>query len=199
MTQALRTLVVLAVLGAFTRPAHGQFNFNLGGELARPTSGLASLVKEDYGYGAHAALTYWLSYRAQLIGSGAYVTYGSEAFESRTELEDLVDQDLDDVVDDVVERIEGDYSSIPITLGLRYYPLERLFIQGSAGVVYKRTRQEGNAGASSNDDFVTERDLIVSSGVGLLIGRFSFQAQYNLAQDDWKWFSLGVSMIFGKL
>ncbi len=195
MTQALRTLVVLAVLGAFTQPAHGQFNFNLGGELARPTSGLASLVKEDYGYGAHAALTYWLSYRAQLIGSGAYVTYGSEAFESRTELEDLVDQDLDDVVD----RIEGDYSSIPITLGLRYYPLERLFIQGSAGVVYKRTRQKNNAGSGANKDFVTKRDLIVSPGVGLLIGRFSFQAQYNLAQDDWKWLSLGVSMIFGKL
>ena len=49
MVHTLRTLVVLAVLGAFTPSAYGQFNFNLGGELARPTSGLASLVKEDYG------------------------------------------------------------------------------------------------------------------------------------------------------
>ena len=195
MAQALRTLVVLAVLGAFARPAHGQFNFNLGVELARPTSGLADLVDEDYGYGAHAALTYWLNYDYQLIASGGYVTYGSEVFESRTDLEDLVDQDQD--LDGVVDRIEGDYTSIPVTVGLRFYPLERLFLQGSAGVVYKRTRQKDDAGA--NEAFVTKRDLIVSPGIGLLLGRFSLQAQYNLARNDWKWFSLGVSMIFGKL
>ena len=195
MAMALRILVFAAALGAFAPSAFGQFNFNLGGELARPASGLASLVKEDYGYGAHAALTYWLSYRYQVIGSGAYVTYGSEAFESRPDLGSLSDPALDDVV----ARIEGDYSSVPITLGLRYYPLERLFIQGSAGVVYKRTRQKGKAGSSANEGFVTKSDLIVSPGVGLLLGRFSLQAQYNLAQDDWKWFSLGVSMIFGAL
>ncbi|MCY3773649.1 MAG: hypothetical protein OXG98_16710 [Gemmatimonadetes bacterium] len=192
MAQGLRALVFAAVLATLTHSAYGQLNFNLGAEAARPTSGL---VEDDYGYGAHAALTYWLSYRSQVIASGAYVTYGSEAFESRTELGDLVDQDLDGIAD----RIEGDYSSIPITLGLRYYPLERLFLQGSAGVVYKRTRQEDNAGANKEAGFVTERDLIVSPGIGLLIGRFSLQAQYNVAQDDWKWFSLGVSMIFGKL
>ena len=116
-------------------------------------------------------------------------------FPSRTELGELVDQDLDEIAD----RIEGNYSSIPVMAGLRYYPMERLFVQGSAGVVYKRTRQEDNAGSNADEDFVTERDLIVSPGVGLLIGRFSIAAQYNLAQDDWKWFSLGVSMIFGKL
>ena len=195
MTQGLRALAFAAVLGAFTHSAYGQLNFNLGAEAARPTSGLAKLVKEDYGYGAHAALTYWLSYRSQLIVSGAYVTYGSEALESRPELGDFVDQDLDGIAD----RVEGDYSSIPITLGMRYYPLERLFLQGSAGVVYKRTRRDDNAGANRETGFVTKRDLIVSPGVGLLMGRFSLQAQYNLAQDDWKWFSLGVSMIFGKL
>ena len=195
MAQGLRALVFAAVLAALTHSAYGQMNFNLGAEAARPTSGLAGQVEDDYGYGAHAALTYWLSYRSQLIASGAYVTYGSEAFESRTELGDLVDQDLDDIAD----RIEGDYSSIPIMLGLRYYPLERLFLQGSAGVVYKRTRRDDNSGANKEAGFVTERDLIVSPGVGLLIGRFSLQAQYNVAQDDWKWFSLGVSMIFGKL
>ncbi len=197
MMPGLRTLVFAAVLGAFAPSAHGQLNFNLGGELARPTSGLAGLVEEDYGYGAHAALTYWLSYRYQLIGSGAYVTYGSEAFSGRSGLEDLEDQDLD--LDDIVDRIEGNYTSIPVTAGLRFYPLERLFIQGSAGVVYKRTRRKGNAGSGANGDFVTERDLIVSPGIGLLIGRFSFQTRYNLSRDDWKWFSLGVSMIFGKL
>lgn len=195
MAQGLRALVFAAVLGAFTHSVHGQFNFNLGAEIARPTSGLAGLVKEDYGYGAHAALTYWLSYRYQLIASGAYVTYGSEAFESRPDLENLVDQDLDGIAD----RIEGDYSSIPITMGLRFYPLERLFVEGSAGVVYKRTRQKDSAGMNTKAGFVTKRDLTVSPGVGLLMGRFSLQARYNLAQDDWKWFSLGVSMIFGKL
>ena len=194
MVLALRILVLAAALGAFVQPAHGQFNFSLGGEVARPTGGFADLVEEDYGYGAHAALTYWLSYKYQFIASGGYVTYGSEAFKSRSEVEDLVDQDLDDIVD----RIEGNYSSIPVTVGLRYYPLERLFVQGSAGVVYKRTRQEDNAGTDT-DDFVTERDLVVSPGVGLLIGRFSLHARYNLAQNDWKWFSAGVSVIFGKL
>lgn len=195
MVQGLRALVFATVIGVFTHSAYGQMNFNLGAEAARPTSGLAGLVENDYGYGAHVALTYWLSYRSQLIASGAYVTYGIEAFDTRPELGDLVDQDLDDIAD----RIEGDYSSIPITLGLRYYPLERLFLQGSAGVVYKRTRRDDNSGANKEAGFVTERDLIVSPGVGLLIGRFSLQAQYNVAQNDWKWFSLGVSMIFGKL
>ncbi len=195
MTQALRTLVVLAVLGAFTPAAHGQMNFNLGGEAARPMSGLARLVEEDYGYGAHAALTYWLNYRAQLVCSGAYVTYASEALKSRGELEGLADPDLDEIVD----QIEGDYSSIPVTLGLRYYPLERLFLEGSAGVVYKRTRQAGDAAANKKAGFATERDLIMSPGIGLLLGRFSLQARYNLSRDDWKWLSLGVSMIFGKL
>ncbi len=195
MIQGFRALAFAIVLGVFAPSAHGQLNFNLGAEAARPTSGLADLVEEDYGYGAHAALTYWLSYRSQLVLSGAYVTYGSEAFGSRTELEELVDQDLDDIAD----RIEGNYSSIPVTLGLRYYPLERLFVQGSAGVVYRRTRQDGNAGTNTKAGFVTRRDLIVSPGVGLLMGRFSLQAQYNVAQDDWKWFSLGLSMIFGKL
>lgn len=193
MTQALRTLVVLAVLGAFTPAAHGQFNFNLGGEVARPSSGLADLVEEDYGYGAHAALTYWFSYRVQFVCSGGYVTYGSEKIKSRTEAGDLVDQGLDAIVD----RIEGNYSSIPVTAGLRFYPMERLFVQGAAGVVYKRTRQTGNA--NTKDSFVTERDLVVSPGIGLLLGRFSLQAQYNVSRDDWKWMSLGVSMIFGKL
>ncbi len=195
MAQGIRALIFAAVLGAFTHPVYGQLNFNLGAEAARPTSGLAGLVEDDYGYGAHAALTYWLSYRSQLIASGAYVTYGSEAFETRPELGDFVDKDLDGIAD----RIEGDYSSIPITLGLRYYPLERLFLQGSAGVVYKRTRRDDISGTNEEAGFVTERDLIVSPGVGLLIGRFSLQVQYNVAQDDWKWFSLGVSMIFGKL
>ncbi len=195
MSQSLRTLVFVAVLGAFTQSAYGQFNFSLGGEVARPTSGFAELVEEDYGYGAHAAVTWWLNYKYQFIASGGYVTYGSEAFSSREELGDLVDQDLDDIAD----RIEGNYSSIPVTVGLRYYPVERLFLQGAAGVVYKRTRQEDNAGSNADGDFVTERDLIVSPGVGLLIGRFSLVAQYNLAQEDWKWFSLGVSVIFGKL
>lgn len=195
MTHGLRALVFAAVLGAFTHSAYGQMNFNLGAEAARPTSGLANLVEEDYGYGAHAALTYWLSYRSQLIASGAYVTYGSEAFESRAELANVVDQDLDGIAD----RIEGDYSSIPVTLGMRYYPLERLFLQGSAGLVYKRTRREDRTGANREAGFVTQRVLIVSPGVGLLMGRFSLQAQYNVAQDDWKWFSLGLSMIFGKL
>ena len=195
MVQASRALVFAAVLCAFSEPAHGQFNFSLGGEVARPTAGFAELVEEDYGYGAHVALTYWLSYKYQFIGSGGYVTYGSEAFSSRAELGELVDQDLDEIAD----RIEGNYSSIPVMAGLRYYPMERLFVQGSAGVVYKRTRQEDNADSNADEDFVTERDLIVSPGVGLLIGRFSIAAQYNLAQDDWKWFSLGVSMIFGKL
>ena len=194
MAKALRTAILVTVLCIVSHPAYGQFNFALGGEVARPTGGFANLVEEDYGYGAHAALTYWLSFKYQLIASGGYVTYGSEAFKSRSEVEDLVDQDLDDIVD----RIEGNYSSIPVTVGLRYYPLERLFVQGSAGVVYKRTRQEDNAGTDT-DDFVTERDLVVSPGVGLLIGRFSLHAQYNLAQNDWKWFSAGVSIIFGKL
>ncbi len=193
MTQALRTLVVLAVLGAFTPAASGQFNFNLGGEVARPSSGLADLVEEDYGYGAHAALTYWFSYRVQLVCTGGYVTYGSEKIKSRTEAEDLVDQGLDAIVD----RIEGNYSSIPVTAGLRFYPAERLFVQGAAGVVYKRTRQMGNA--NTKEGFVTERDLVVSPGIGLLLGRFSLQAQYNVSGEDWKWMSLGVSMIFGKL
>ena len=195
MVQALRALVFAAVLGAFSEPAHGQFNFSLGGEIARPTADFSDLVEEDYGYGAHVALTYWLSYKYQLYGSGGYVTYGSEAFSSRSELEDLVDQDLDDIAD----RIEGNYSSIPVMVGLRFYPVERLFVQGSAGVVYKRTRQEANAGSNADEGFVTERDLIVSPGAGLLIGRFSLVTQYNLTQDDWKWFSLGVSVIFGKL
>ncbi len=195
MVQALRALVFAVVLGAFSEPAHGQFNFSLGGEIARPTADFSDLVEEDYGYGAHVALTYWLSYKYQLYGSGGYVTYGSEAFSSRSELEDLVDQDLDDIAD----RIEGNYSSIPVMVGLRFYPVERLFVQGSAGVVYKRTRQEANAGSNADEGFVTERDLIVSPGAGLLIGRFSLVTQYNLTQDDWKWFSLGVSVIFGKL
>lgn len=195
MTQALRTLVVLAVLGAIAPAAHGQFNFNLGGEVARPSSGLADLVEEDYGYGAHAALTYWFSYRVQLVCAGGYVTYGSEKIKSRTEAEDLVDQGLDAIVD----RIEGNYSSIPVTAGLRFYPLERLFVQGAAGVVYKRTRQMGNANGNAKEGFVTERDLVVSPGIGFLLGRFSLQAQYNVSRDDWKWMSLGVSMIFGKL
>lgn len=195
MIQALRALVFAATISVFALPASGQFNFNLGGEVARPMSGLAKLVEEDYGYGAHAALTYWLSYRYQLIGSGAYVTYGSEAFESRDDLEALADRDVDEIVD----RIEGNYSSIPVTVGLRFYALERLFLQGSAGVVYRRTRQQGNAGSSAKEGFVTERNLILSPGVGLLIGRFSLQAQYNVSRDDWKWLSLGVSMIFGKL
>ena len=195
MIQAFRALVFATTFSVFALPASGQFNFNLGGEIARPTSGLAKLVEEDYGYGAHAALTYWLSYRVQFVCSGGYITYGSEAFASRTEVEDLVDRDLDEIVD----RIEGNYSSIPVTAGLRFYPLERLFVQGSAGVVYKRTRQKGDAATNSEEGFVTERELIVSPGVGLLIGRFSLQAQYNVSKDDWKWMSLGVSMIFGKL
>lgn len=195
MIQAFRALVFAITVSVFALPASGQFNINLGGEVARPTSGLAKLVEEDYGYGAHAALTYWLSYRVQFVCSGGYVTYGSEAFTSRAEVEDLVDRDLDDIVD----RLEGNYSSIPVTAGLRFYPLERFFLQGSAGVVYKRTRQKGDAATNSNEGFVTERELIVSPGVGLLIGRFSLQAQYNVSRDDWKWLSLGVSMVFGKL
>ena len=136
-----------------------------------------------------------MSYRVQFVCSGGYVTYGSEVFTSRAEVEDLVDRDLDDIVD----RLEGNYSSIPVTAGLRFYPLERFFLQGSAGVVYKRTRQKGDAATNSEEGFATERELIVSPGVGLLIGRFSLQAQYNVSKDDWKWLSLGVSMIFGKL
>ncbi|MCY3713692.1 MAG: hypothetical protein OXH02_10410 [Gemmatimonadetes bacterium] len=193
MIQAFRALVFAASVSFFTLPASGQFNLNLGGEVARPSSGLADLVEEDYGYGAHAALTYWFSYRVQLVCAGGYVTYGSEKIKSRTEAEDLVDQGLDAII----ERIEGNYSSIPVTAGLRFYPLERLFVQGAAGVVYKRTRQMGNANAK--EGFVTERDLVVSPGIGLLLGRFSLQAQYNVSRDDWKWMSLGVSMIFGKL
>lgn len=193
MIQAFRTLIFAVSISCVTLPASGQFNFNLGGEVARPASGLADLVEEDYGYGAHAALTYWFSYRVQLVCAGGYVTYGSEKIKSRTEVEDLVDRGLDAIVD----RIEGNYSSIPVTAGLRFYPLERLFVQGAAGVVYKRTRQMGNANAK--EDFVTERDLVVSPGIGLLLGRFSLQAQYNVSGDDWKWMSLGVSMIFGKL
>ena len=193
MISAFRAFIFAASVSLVTLPAYGQFNFNLGGELARPASGLANLVEEDYGYGAHASITYWFSYRVQLVCSGGYVTYGSEKIKSRTEVEDLVDQGLDAIVD----RIEGNYSSIPVTAGLRFYPLERLFVQGAAGVVYKRTRQMGNANAK--EDFVTERDLVVSPGIGLLLGRFSLQAQYNVSRDDWKWMSLGVSMIFGKL
>lgn len=193
MIQAFRALVFAASVSFVTLPASGQFNFNLGGEVTRPASELADLVEEDYGYGAHAAITYWLSYRVQLVCSGGYVTYGSEKIKSRIEAEDLVDQGLDAIVD----RIEGNYSSIPVTAGLRFYPLERLFVQGGAGVVYKRTRQMGNA--NTKDGFVTERDLVVSPGIGLLLGRFSLQAQYNVSGDDWKWMSLGVSMIFGKL
>ena len=195
MIQTFRALFFATTLSVFALPASGQFNFNLGGEVARPTSGLAKLVEEDYGYGAHAAMTYWLSYRYQFVCSGGYVTYGSEAFTSRAKVEDLVDRDLDEIVD----RIEGNYSSIPVTAGLRFYPLERFFVQGAAGVVYKRSRQNGDAATNSNEGFVTERDLIVSPGVGLLIGRFSLHAQYNVSKDDWKWMSLGVSMIFGTL
>lgn len=195
MIPAFRAFIFAASISFFTLPASGQFNFNLGGEVARPYSGLADLVEEDYGYGAHAALTYWFSYRVQLVCAGGYVTYGSEKIKSRTEAEDLVDQGLDAIVD----RIEGNYSSIPVTAGLRFYPLERLFVQGSAGVVYKRTRQMGNATTNTKEGFVTERDLVVSPGIGLLLGRFSLQAQYNVSGDDWKWMSLGVSMIFGKL
>ena len=195
MIQAIRAFIFAVSVSFVTLPASGQFNFNLGGEVARPTSDLAERVEEDYGYGAHAALTYWFSYRVQLICSGGYVTYGSEKIKSRTEAEDLVDQGLDAIVD----RIEGNYSSIPVTAGLRFYPLERLFVQGAAGVVYKRTRQMGNANANTKADFITERDLVVSPGIGLLLGRFSLQAQYNVSSDDWKWMSLGVSMIFGKL
>ncbi len=195
MIQAFRALVFAVSVSLVTLPASGQFNFNLGAEAARPTGGLAGLVEDDYGYGAHAALTYWLSYRTQLIASGAYVTYGSEKIKSRTEVEDLVDQGLDAIVD----RTEGNYSSIPVTAGLRYYLQERLFVQGAAGVVYKRTRQMGNANANAKEGFVTERDLVVSPGIGMLLGRFSLQAQYNVSSDDWKWMSLGVSMIFGKL
>lgn len=195
MIQALRALVFAVAVSALALPAAGQMNFNLGGEAARPMSGLARLVEEDYGYGAHAALTYWLNYRTQLVCSGAYVTYGSEAFKSRGELEGLADPDLGDIAD----QIEGNYSSIPVTLGLRYYPLERLFLEGSAGVVYKRTRQAGDAAANKKASFATKRDLIMSPGIGLLLGRFSIQARYNLSQDDWKWLSLGVSMIFGTL
>lgn len=195
MLQAFRALVFAATVSAFALPASGQFNFNLGGEVARPASGLAGLVEEDYGYGAHVALTYWMSYSYQIVCTGSYVTYGSEKFESRDELEQLADRGLDEIVD----RIEGNYSSIPVTVGLRYYPMERLFLQGSAGVVYKRTRSQENGASNEEDGFVTERDLIVSPGVGLLLGRFSLQAQYNVSQDDWKWLSLGVSMIFGKL
>ena len=193
MIQAFRLLIFAASVSLVTLPAYGQFNFNLGGEVARPAAGLADLVEEDYGYGAHAALTYWFSYRVQLVCSGSYVTYGSEKIESRTEAEDLVDQGLDAIAD----RIEGNYSSIPVTAGLRFYPLERLFVQGAAGVVYKRTRQMANA--NTKEGFVTERDLVVSPGIGMLLGRFSIQAQYNVSSDDWKWMSLGVSMIFGKL
>ena len=195
MIQAFRALIFAATVSFVTLPASGQFNFNLGGEVARPTAGLAGLVEEDYGYGAHAALTYWMSYRVQLICSGGYVTYGSEKIKSRTEAEDLIDQGLDAIVD----RIEGNFSSIPVTAGLRFYPLERLFVQGTAGVVYKRTRQMGSTGTSTKEGFVTERDLVASPGIGLLLGRFSLQAQYNVSSDDWKWMSLGVSMIFGKL
>ena len=195
MLQSIRALAFATTVCIFALPASGQLNFNLGGEVARPTAGLADLVEEDYGYGGHAALTYWLNYRVQLVCSGGYVTYGSEAFTSRAEVDALVNRDLDAVVD----RIEGDYSSIPVTVGLRFYPLERFFLQGSAGVVYKRTRQQGNAATSSNKGFVTERELIASPGVGLLLGRFSLQAQYNVSKDDWKWMSLGLSMIFGKL
>lgn len=195
MIRAFRALVFAATVGFVTLPASGQFNFNLGGEVARPASGLADLVEEDYGYGAHAALTYWLSYRVQLVCSGGYVTYGGEKIKSRTEVKDLIDQGLDAIVD----RIEGNYSSIPVTAGLRYYPLERLFVQGAAGVVYKRTRQMGNGNANTKEGFVTERDVVVSPGIGLLLGRFSLQAQYSVSRDDWKWMSLGVSMIFGKL
>ena len=193
MIQAFRLLIFAASVSSVTLPAYGQFNFNLGGEVTRPASGLANLVEEDYGYGAHAALTYWFSYRVQLVCSGGYVTYGSEKIKSRTEGEDQVDQGLDAIVD----RIEGNYSSIPVTAGLRYYLLERLFVQGAAGVVYKRTRQTGNA--NTKESFVTERDLVVSPGIGLLLGCFSLQAQYNVSRDDWMWMSLGVSMIFGKL
>lgn len=193
MIQAFRLLIFAATVSLVTLPASGQFNFNLGGEVARPAAGLAELVEEDYGYGAHAALTYWFSYRVQLVCSGGYVTYGSEKIKSLAEAEDLVDQGLDAIVD----RIEGNYSSIPVTAGLRFYPLERLFVQGAAGVVYKRTRQMGNV--TTKERFVTERDLVVSPGIGLLLGRFSLQAQYNVSSDDWKWMSLGVSMIFGKL
>lgn len=195
MIQAFRALVFAAAVSFVALPASGQFNFNLGGEVARPASGLADLVEEDYGYGAHAAMTYWISYRVQLVCSGGYVTYGSEKVKSRTEVEDLVDQGLDAIVD----RIEGNYSSIPVTAGLRFYPSERLFVQGAAGVVYKRTRQQSNSGTNADGKFVTERDLVVSPGIGVLLGRFSVQAQYNVSRDDWKWMSLGVSMIFGKL
>lgn len=195
MAQGLRVLVFSVVLATLTHSTYGQANFNLGAEAARPRAGLAGLVEEDYGYGAHAALTYWLSYRTQLIASGAYVTYGSEALESRPKLGALIDQDLDDIAD----RVEGDYSSVPITLGLRFYPPGRFFVEGSAGVVYKRTRRMSITPANTKDGFVTERDLVVSPGIGLLLGRFSLQARYNLAQGDWRWFSLGMSMIFGKL
>ena len=192
MKKAFRILIVAASVGFVTLPASGQFNFNLGGEVARPTAGLSSLVEENYGFGAHAALTYWFSYRLQLVCSGGYVTYGGEKIQSRAEAAALVGQGLDAVVD----RIEGNYSSIPVTAGVRFFLLERMFVQGAAGVVYKRTRQMGSA--MSDKGFTTERDLVVSPGVGLLLGRFSVQAQYNMSRDDWRWMSLGVSMIFGK-
>lgn len=195
MIRASLAFIFAVSFSCVTLPAAGQFNFNLGGEVTRPASGLADLVEEDYGYGAHAALTYWLSYRVQLVCSGGYITYGGEKITSRTEVEDLVNQGLDAIVD----RIEGNYSSIPVTAGLRYYPLERLFVQGAAGVVYKRTRQMGNGNANTKEGFVTERDLVVSPGIGLLLGRFSLQAQYSVSRDEWRWMSLGVSMIFGKL
>ncbi len=203
MLKCLRALVFAAVVGGLSHSAHGQLNLSLGVEGAYPSGGLADLVEEDLGYGAHAALTWWLNYRYQIIASGAYVTYGSGLFDLRSQLEDL--DDLDELPyedqDDISVRVEGNYTSIPIMAGVRFYPLEKLFLQGSAGVVYKRTLREvgPNETTTLNPGYVTKRDLIVSPAIGVLMGRFSLQAQYNLAQDDWKWFSLGISAIFGKM
>ena len=185
MVNAFRSLIFVAALSVLSQAAYGQVNFSLGGEVANPISGFAELIEEEYGYGANISVTYWLNYRYQLIGSGGYVTYGSEAFSSGKELHNIPG------------HIEGKFSSIPLTIGLRYFLMKRLFIQGSAGVVYKKWRQEPNS--ESQDSFVKERDLMVSQGIGLLIGRFNLTGQINLAQNDWKWASLGVSMVFGKL
>ena len=194
MLKAFRSMFFVVLLSANSSPAYGQLNFSVGGELARPISNFAELIEEpENSYGVNIAVTYWLNYQYQLISSVGYVTYGNKALGSRTELQELLGHDLSNIT----ERIEGDFSGIPLTIGLRYFLMKRLFIQGSAGVVYKKWRQEQTLGSMGG--FVKERDLIASQGIGLLIGRFNLVGQCNLAQNNWRWFSLRVSMIFGKL
>lgn len=52
--------------------------------------------------------------------------------------------------------------------------------------------------SGGDEETESETGFVVSPAVGYDFGKLSVAAEYNIGNDDWTWFSIGVAYTFGK-